>query len=408
MQAIRPIAGEGPTRGGVVTAPVVRAGPGRALGIDIFCRVVDNLGDAGVCWRLARQFALEHGARVTLWIDRPEFIRKFIGASTPPRVAVEPWEEAANRFVARDAVLCTFGCELPQGVRRILATAGRAPVWANLEYLSAEPWIEGCHRLPSIKPDDGTIEWFFYPGFTPASGGLIRETGLGAERERFLRDERGDWLAAHGLASDPAALRISLFCYPQAPVAELLSELAGNTARPVHLLVAEDVADEPVRALLGHALAPGQRARAGALTITRFAFLDQPSYDRLLWSCELNFVRGEDSWIRAHWAHQPFIWQPYPQTERTHLAKLEAFLARMLAQPAQSGGPDAADMSTEPSLIIRSTMLGWNGAAPFRPAWQRFAGALPGLVPTYRQWSGKLAREPDLGAALHRFILDKL
>ena len=36
---------------------------------DVFCRVVDNYGDAAVCWRLARQLADEHGARVRLWID---------------------------------------------------------------------------------------------------------------------------------------------------------------------------------------------------------------------------------------------------------------------------------------------------------------------------------------------------
>ena len=36
---------------------------------DIFCKVVDNYGDAGVCWRLARQLVAEHGLAVTLWID---------------------------------------------------------------------------------------------------------------------------------------------------------------------------------------------------------------------------------------------------------------------------------------------------------------------------------------------------
>ena len=38
---------------------------------DIVCRVVDNYGDAGVAFRLARMLAIEHGERVTLWIDDP-------------------------------------------------------------------------------------------------------------------------------------------------------------------------------------------------------------------------------------------------------------------------------------------------------------------------------------------------
>ncbi len=36
---------------------------------DIFCAVVDNYGDIGVCWRLARQLAHEHGMTVRLWVD---------------------------------------------------------------------------------------------------------------------------------------------------------------------------------------------------------------------------------------------------------------------------------------------------------------------------------------------------
>ena len=44
---------------------------------DVFCRVVDNYGDAGVCWRLARQLAIEHGCDVTLWIDRLETLARF-------------------------------------------------------------------------------------------------------------------------------------------------------------------------------------------------------------------------------------------------------------------------------------------------------------------------------------------
>ncbi|MBY0444112.1 MAG: elongation factor P maturation arginine rhamnosyltransferase EarP, partial [Burkholderiales bacterium] len=36
---------------------------------DIFCRVIDNYGDIGVCWRLARQLSFEHGFAVRLMVD---------------------------------------------------------------------------------------------------------------------------------------------------------------------------------------------------------------------------------------------------------------------------------------------------------------------------------------------------
>ena len=35
---------------------------------DLFCRVVDNFGDVGVCWRLAADLA-QRGEQVRLWID---------------------------------------------------------------------------------------------------------------------------------------------------------------------------------------------------------------------------------------------------------------------------------------------------------------------------------------------------
>ncbi len=36
---------------------------------DIFCSVVDNYGDIGVTWRLARQLVEEFAQRVCLWVD---------------------------------------------------------------------------------------------------------------------------------------------------------------------------------------------------------------------------------------------------------------------------------------------------------------------------------------------------
>ncbi len=381
----------------------------RSLGIDIFCRVVDNFGDAGVCWRLAAQLAREHGARLTLWIDRPEIIALIAAPGADTRVAVRHWDDAAGNYAPRDVLLATFGCELPEQVRARLAPRRKPPLWINLEYLSAEPWIDGCHLLPSIKPADQAVEWFFYPGFSAASGGLLREAGIDSERARFLDQQAGPWLRAQALDSAPGALRISLFCYPQAPTGELLAELAGNSHRPVHLLLPAGVAEAATSAFLGHELAPGQRASVGALTIARHAFLDQAGYDRLLWSCDLNFVRGEDSWVRAHWADRPFVWQPYPQSGDTHLLKLEAFLARMLAEP-QSGAPPAGALrgAGPGAPLIRAMMLAWSGAAPLTGTIGPFLAALPGLAPLYSSWRLTLAQRRDLAAKLYEFMLTKI
>ena len=69
----------------------------------------------------------------------------------------------------------------------------------------------------------------------------------------------------------------------------------------------------------------------GALTVRVLPFVSQPDYDKLLWACDLNFVRGEDSFVRAQWAGKPFIWHIYPQDKNLHHVKLRAFLQRYAA-----------------------------------------------------------------------------
>jgi hypothetical protein len=65
------------------------------LRFEIFCRVVDNFGDAGVCWRVARQLAREHGFAVRLWIDRVETLAAFepraAAGAVVDGVRIAPW-----------------------------------------------------------------------------------------------------------------------------------------------------------------------------------------------------------------------------------------------------------------------------------------------------------------------------
>ena len=384
-----------------MSAPSTPQGSGSEtapLRIALFCRVVDNYGDAGVTWRLSRQLALEHGARVVLWIDRPQTLAAIApvrGPGSADGVTVRAWDEAAGLDGDEQVVVSAFGCELPPTVRRRLAAPG-APLWVNLEYLSAEDWVDGCHGLSSTKPADGAVEHFFYPGFGEATGGLLREAGLLAQRDRFLAEGGPQrWLAAQSLAPAPGNRTASLFCYPDAPVAAWLDLLAsGSTCWQV--LVPAGIAEAEVRAFLGSPLAVGGSAARGALTLHRFALLPQPEYDQLLWSCDLNFVRGEDSWVRAHWAGRPFVWQPYPQDAGTRQAKLDAFLGRF----ASVAGPleEAAGL-----------MRAWCGSATsLAEAWPRFEAALPRLAPAYGKWAAHLGAQTDLASRLLDFCRDRL
>ncbi|MBS0435733.1 MAG: elongation factor P maturation arginine rhamnosyltransferase EarP [Proteobacteria bacterium] len=335
---------------------------------DVFCRVVDNHGDLGVCWRLAADLG-SRGEAVRLWVDDASALA-WMAPQGAAGVELRAWPEAEDEPEPGDVVIETFGCDPPAPFVARMARRARAPVWINLEYLSAEPYVARSHGLPSPQRN-GLVKWFFYPGFDAHSGGLLRERDLLAQREAF---DAQAWLASAGLARRAGERVVSLFCYDNPAVPALLDQLA---AQPTLLLATPGHAARQVRSTLGDTLARGE------LRATELAPLTQINFDRLLWACDLNFVRGEDSAVRAMWAGAPFVWQFYPQADGAHRAKLEAFLARFPAP-------------------CHEFWRAWNGLAALP--------ALPELLPWRKQvlaWRSTLAAQPDLGTQLIGFVVGK-
>ncbi|KQW55321.1 elongation factor P maturation arginine rhamnosyltransferase EarP [Variovorax sp. Root411] len=302
---------------------------------DIFCRVIDNHGDLGVCWRLACQLAAL-GERARLWIDDAAALRWMAPEALAGRDGVEviDWLDAAalQAAVARpapDVLIEAFGCEpAPELIARFAERPGLA--WINLEYLSAEPYVERLHGLPSPVfkgPGAGLTKRFFYPGFTPTTGGLLREPDLMERRTRF---DRSQWLAAKQIPWQGSERLISLFCYEPPALAALLTRLAQGP-EPTRLLVTAGRATQAVQAFFGGA--PWSHG-GGALSISYIPYLTQPDFDHLLWACDLNLVRGEDSLVRALWAGAPLVWQIYPQDDDAHHVKLNAWLDWLGAPPS--------------------------------------------------------------------------
>ena len=373
--------------------------------LDLFCRVVDNYGDIGVCWRLARQLADEHGLAVRLWVDDLASFRRIcaaldVGAQAQhlQGVAVCRWDDDIGEQDVADAVVDAFGCTLPAAY--LVAMAARtgqrqaAPAWINLEYLSAEDWVAGCHGLPSPHPQLPLTRYFFFPGFVKGTGGLLEEAGLAQRRAAFTADpaQQAAFLAGLGVVPLPGDYLMSLFCYPAAPVAGLLAALCDD-ARPSLVLVPEGVAVAALAGWAGRALVPGERIRRGNLTLQGVPFLDQPDYDRLLWCCDFNVVRGEDSMVRAQWAQKPFVWHIYPQQEDAHRIKLDAFLEHFLDGLA----PDTAD-------ACRAAWHAWNGDGDLRAKWPAFRDALPALDAHMPGWCERLRAQGDLAKNLLAFI----
>lgn len=376
---------------------------------DIVCRVVDNFGDAGVCFRLARQLAAEHGMAVTLWIDDVASLARIVAglAATDLDILVEGVRvrtlasHAPERMPLPDVVVEGFGCGLPDGYVAAMAGARKPPVWIVLEYLSAEAWIDASHALPSRHPHLPLTRWFWFPGFTAKTGGLLRERGLVAAREAFRADPRGRAAAwqAHGLVLAPGALAISLFCYANPALPALLDAWADGDD-PIACIVPEGVALRELDAWTGGALPhAGSPLQRGRLTLAVAPFVDQDAFDRRLWACDLAFVRGEDSFVRAQWATVPFVWHVYPQETDAHLAKMDAFLLRFEAHATPAG-----------RATQRAFWYAWNAddGVAVAAAWPAYRAALPALQAAARTWAADQATHPNLAAKLVNFCESKL
>jgi uncharacterized repeat protein (TIGR03837 family) len=352
---------------------------------DLFCRVIDNHGDVGVCWRLASDLA-ERGEQVRLWIDDASALA-WMAPQGAGNVEVRPWAAIDAEAMPGKVALEAFGCDLPDRFVARMGAADRPPVWINLEYLSAEDYVERSHLLrsppPAGRPGAGLRKWFFYPGFTPGTGGLIRERDLSTRQQAFDAEA---WLASVGAARAGPERVVSLFCYEQPALSEWLDRLAA--AQPTVLLATAGHAARQAAAVLGPGL------RRGALRVVALPALTQPDYDHLLWASDLNVVRGEDSFVRAQWAARPFVWHIYPQADDAHRVKLEEFLRRF-----EIGlDPHAAEATNR-------FWLAFNDNRPEAAAveWPPFRARVPELLEHGRRWADRLRRHRDLTTGLVEF-----
>jgi len=379
---------------------------------DIFCKIVDNFGDIGVCWRLSKQLSIEYDLQVRLWVDELDIAKKLIpeldiNQSTQyiQNIEICHWNEAteslnADNFEVADVVVEAFACELPANY--IKAMAIKKPVWINLEYLSAETWIDDFHAHSSIHSASGLKKHFFFPGFTERTGGLIRAQNLLAERNNFLASDsakKSFWEMLEVDIND--AITLSLFCYPHAPIQSLL-ECMQHSSKPVLCLAPENSLTTNIASYFGkNSIKVGEKLKAGNLTLQIIPFLSQQLYDQLLWACDINFVRGEDSWVRAIWAGKPFIWQPYFQQEDTHITKLESFIERYYRQE-----PEHENIDTK--TIMHTCHLAWCGTAFEQRNWEALVKNLAAIQSHHLEQSTQLAELPDLAAKLVIFCKNRL
>ena len=380
-----------------------------AIACDLFCAVIDNFGDIGVSWRLARQLANEHGWQVRLFVDDLHAFAKLCPALDTARatqtvegIVVEHWHtptHAGETLQTADVVIEAFACELPPVYVAAMAERARRPVWLNLEYLSAEDWVADFHLRASPHPRHALVKHFFFPGLGPGTGGVLKERDLDARRAAFEASPtaRAGWWrqATGGPPPAPGTTVISLFAYENPATESLLAQWSESTT-PIVLLVPQGRVSGAVARFFGlPSFDAGAHAARGALRAHGLAFTDQRGYDRLLWASDLNFVRGEDSFVRAQWAARPFVWHIYPQADDAHLPKLDAALDHY-----------AAPLAVEERAALARFWHAWNGRGT--PAWADFARHLPAYEARATAWAAELAGVRDLAGNLAGFAKTQL
>ncbi|WP_137940103.1 elongation factor P maturation arginine rhamnosyltransferase EarP [Chitinivorax sp. B] len=372
---------------------------------DIFCAVIDNFGDIGVCWRLARQLVAERGEQVRLWVDDLASFHRIcpaveanVDGQRVDGIDIRHWMADFPTWDAEmvaDVVVEAFACELPATYLAAMAQRAIPPVWLNLEYLSAEDWVADCHGMASRHPRLPLTKYFFFPGFTTQSGGLLCETGLLAARAAFDTDVQATfWQRLNVPAKQPGELRISLFSYHNPAMPALLQTWVDGP-NLTRLLVPEGRATEQLATWYGHALAVGQVTQQGNLIVQVLPFTEQPEYDRLLWACDINFVRGEDSFVRAQWAQRPFVWHIYPQADDAHRVKLDIFLDRYLVNLPELD-------------VVRRCWHAWNGDGDIVASWAGFRAQTDALTQHSQHWACQLHQLGDLAGNLACFVESKL
>ncbi len=340
--------------------------------IDVFCNVIDNFGDAGFSLRLSRTLA-ETGRQIRLFCNDIATLNTIISKSDleNPRLSIAPWPKA-HEYSPAKTVIEAFSCRLNDELTNLLKEGHSLVI--ELDYLTAEKFAEDCHGLSSSS--DGLNSYFFFPGFTHRTGGLI-----------FEEEFKNKVLATNKLNDESkSSIKATLFSYENKKVKDVFDNFIKSEL-DVDLIVFEGKPLENINKQYGLNLEVGQGTRFGSINIQATAMTDQSGYDERLLDADFNMIRGEESAVRGMLCGKPFLWHIYPQDENAHIVKLNALFDRMLDEL-----PATMHQSIE---IIRNFNLEYNGIDT--------GFALPSIKSFINSW-----HEVTLAWAQHLFSLGSL
>jgi uncharacterized repeat protein (TIGR03837 family) len=376
---------------------------------DLFCRVIDNYGDIGVSWRLAKLLHHDHQQTVRLWLDQPHALAAMEPDYDPAReqqlchgITIQHWLDDFSEIEPAEVVIETFGCELPTAYRQAMRNQAVQPIWLNLEYLSAEPWVSDFHLRPS-KQACGLDKTFFFPGMLPGTGGLMREGDYAQRQQTITNSTTQNTALPNGLTLAKNTFKISVFCYENKALKELVNILSEpNIPLPsgydsVTLLIPAGRAHGGLASAIQARLATDGSWQQDRLRLYSLPFMSQAEYDQLLWQADLNLVRGEESFVRAQWAAKPFVWHIYPTDDGAHWDKLHAF------NDAFTGG-----IKSQLEQTIRDWQVAWNQQQLNHQAWLDLVSHWSAWQQHAIDWVQQLEKIGELTTNLVKFVQTKV
>ena len=136
--------------------------------IDIFCEVIDNYGDVGVTYRLAREFKrIYPNKKLRFIINQTEELNLIKKSEDIETIS---YEDISIIDSFADLIIESFGCVIPK--EYMDKALKNSKIIINLEYFSAEDWVDGFHLQESFL--GGNLKkYFFIPGLSQKSGGIL-------------------------------------------------------------------------------------------------------------------------------------------------------------------------------------------------------------------------------------------
>ena len=303
--------------------------------LDIFCEIIDNYGDIGVVYRTAKELQkIFPKSKIRAFLNKLDEFKKINSQvlDLPSQnidgieyITFDYLRDNANELLTAQVIIEAFGCQIPKEYMEI--AYDNSELLINLEYLSAEDWIEDFHLQSSPLGRGKLKKVFFMPGFTEKSGGVIADSNYLERIQRVLENkEFYEKKYLSDIEDRENKIVGTLFSYEKnfTPLLEDLKKLDKDV---VILAMGEKTQDSLRKILKNFSIEDFRNSlKYGKIEIRFLNFLNQEEYEELINIVDFNFVRGEDSFIRAVLTGKPYMWHIYCQEEYAHMDKIEGFL----------------------------------------------------------------------------------